>query len=65
MMNNATKCCCRAYGCKKRVYVGTDAGTVQLWITDPDAESLVYLDANSTIKLIRELRDALSNLADE
>lgn len=58
-------CSCWNKKCKKQVYVGTGIGVVQLWITDPDAESLVYLDANSTVKLIHELRDALNKMADE
>ena len=58
------KCTCGDTNCKQEIRF--DNASHALWFTDKNGDqNLMYLDANATIELIRELRDFLNYMATE
>lgn len=56
------KCACKDPECKTGIYL--DAASSALWFTDKDGKKTVmYLDANTIIRFIDELRRVLLYLA--
>ena len=56
------RCACGQLDCKIAIYI--EKG--QLWFTDKDGEqTLMHLDANTIVKLIKGLKVALLECADD
>lgn len=56
------KCACNNQECKTQIRL--DSMSRALWFTDKDGnETLMYLDPNTVVKLIEELRDVLLEMA--
>lgn len=57
------KCACGQEGCKVQIRLETDDRNIMLWYTDKDGkETLMYLDANTAIELIRALKECILEL---
>ena len=57
------KCACRNEECKVQIRLETDGDMILLWYTDKDEkETLMYLDANTAIELIRALKECILEL---
>ena len=57
------RCACDEPECKIKIRVEGDGKLVYLWITDRDGdETLMYLDPNRVVELVRELKRALLDL---
>lgn len=53
------KCKCGDENCEGKAYIDNQN---QLWILFQDEELMIYLDANSIIQLIQELKQNLLNM---
>ena len=62
------KCACGSKDCKTGIFFGHPSlgdGAIDLFFRDADGrEHLMYLDANTTVELIRALKKELLELAD-
>lgn len=56
------KCACKSETCKSQILFDHSSQTM-LVKGKEDSEILIYLDANSTVELIKELRGFLDSLA--
>ncbi|RLE48716.1 MAG: hypothetical protein DRJ18_01450 [Candidatus Methanomethylicota archaeon] len=57
------KCACKQEECKVQIKLETDGNIIMLWYTDKDGkETLMYLDANTAIELIRALKQCILEL---
>jgi hypothetical protein len=57
------RCRCKDPACKQAIWF--DSASRALWHTSKEGEeSLMYLDANACVELIKELRDVLTQMTD-
>lgn len=62
-MSEIIKCSCDGPDCRIAIHINSGGDYLELWFTDKNGmDSLMYLDADGAVALIRKLRERLMEL---
>jgi len=60
---SVVRCACGEKECRIKIKLEADSSDINLWFTDKDGkETLMYLDPNTTVKLIHALKNVLMDV---